>query len=897
MEPSPLLSLKNELLLNAITRGELPTAKRLIDRHGAQVNSENSAGISSLQLAIVNQHSKLAEYLIQKGADIFKRDSRGWTALHDAALVDNIVIAKKLISKGMSPMSTTDRSELVIDVAGSPQMELLLCEEMCKVGEVELAKQYFKYLGLNQVGSSSSAHNSFSKGTRGNLCSPQTLPKNGQLSNTKTPQYTRSANSSSVTSSSGGRCKLPVGSAMTLRFTPNLNHKEHSVSTVASKSTKDESLSSAESVSQYATSKRVEQGHTGEANQIQTTEQLTVTDTSYESNQGNVREGSAIKSLYTHSGFQLEIGLSLLNRDSQVSSLDSEFDTQTVIRSPRVRVHRKAARTHSDPISQDPLKAQFQNPRPGRKVSFSTPPMTKTKLSTTDLPVKTNPNVLMEEQLSPTDFTVPQIALQQLSSIYSRDGSSSDEEIEKAGMRALRKKPRKSSIVSPQRRRSSVELRKSVSFQPEVLLHQSVISGDLKAVSNMLESGIIRDVNTLSPAGLTALHQSAIDGNLDCAKALIRNKANVNCTDCEQWTPLHAAAVTGQAEFVRYLLLSGADANLKNDNGETAYDITKNVQVRKMLLHSMNGKSPDSNDFSDAECFSEEEYSHAESDSDDEVNSTELFGTQKSNPSLKERLGLKHSTALANSQDPPVSPSPDLEAAADSVFVSSNNTTKQSPQNKESRNNTSSYSSYELDNDHNIDRSGYEAHNDDGDGISEDQGICTMDGSSDCSHRSRILSEDEGTTRDVLDSDLVPGSMDYKFQEACLDCAVDALLKLVKHKAEIDVNRVNVNSGVTALHHAVLEENFAFTQHLIKDFDANVHIQDRDGWTPLHAASAVGDLRIAQLLLDNGAKASVLNSSCEFPVDVASDESVEKLLKNAMLGPGVGALFQGILTR
>jgi len=64
---NPLLSLKNELLLNAIVRGDLPTVRRLIDRHGAQINSLNMSGMSGLQLAIVNQHSKLAEYLIQKG--------------------------------------------------------------------------------------------------------------------------------------------------------------------------------------------------------------------------------------------------------------------------------------------------------------------------------------------------------------------------------------------------------------------------------------------------------------------------------------------------------------------------------------------------------------------------------------------------------------------------------------------------------------------------------------------------------------------------------------------------------------------------------------------------------------------------------------------------------------
>ena len=906
MDPSssPLLSLKNELLLNAVVRGDLPTTRRLIDRHGAQVNSENISGMSALQLAIVNQHSKLAEYLIQKGADIYKCDVRGWTALHDAALVDNIVIVKKLISKGMTPMLTTHQSELVIDVAGSTQTELLLCEEMCKLGEVELAKQYYKYLGLNQTGSHSNAHNSFSKGSRGNLCSPQTTAKNGQKTTSKTALYSRSTNSCNIASSNSGQCMLSKGSAMTLKFHPSPSHKEHSVTNSNNPTlmpTEAGTHPGADDID-YTASKPVKQVTTNETVQVQTTPESIATTTSYESNQANclkAREGTAINALYTHSGFQLQIGLSLLSLESQATDLDTEFGSQRVINSPRVKSHRQAIRTQSDPATTNPLKAHFQNPRPGRKVSFSNPPMTGTTLSSVELPVNNSSSTIMEEPVeSPAKLLLSDSAMQQLTEICNREkGVSSDEEMENAGIRALRKKPRKSSIVSPQRRRSSNGRRRSVTFQPELLLHENVLSGDAKAVAEMLESGMIRDVNRISPAGLTALHQSAIDGNLECAKALICNGANVNCIDCELWTPLHAAAVTGQEVFVRYLLLSGADSTMKNDKEETPYDITKNPQVRKMLLHSMNGKSPDSNDFSDTECFSEEEreYSHAESDSDDEVNSAELFGTSKSN--LKERLGLKHSTALANTQDTSISPSPDMETA-DSVFVGDNKTRSltQYKRERDLNDSTSSYSSYELVVKRHEEQSGYQP-NSDGDGISEDQGICTMDGSSDCSHRSRILSEDEGTTRDVLDSDLVPGSLDYKFQEACLDGNVDSVLKLVKHKTEINVNRVNENSGITALHHAVLEENFALAQHLITDFDANVQIQDTDGWTPLHAASAVGDLRIAQLLLDNGAKASVLNSSCEFPVDVASDEAVEKLLKNVMLGPGVGTLFPGILTR
>lgn len=947
---SPLLPLKNELLLSAVVRGELPTARRLLDRHGADVNSENNSKMSTLQLAIVNRHSKLAEYLIQKGVDIHKVDSNGWSALHDAALLDNFVIVRKLISKGLSPMLTTNQGELVIDVAGSHQMERLLCEEMCIKGEVALARQYYRYLGLNLIAKPPGAHNSFSKGNRGNLCSSMTPGKDIPHYGSKEVVCLRTKDTCSVNDNTSGACKLSAsvgrpGEAMMFQFYPNtagssthipsasqppvINcQSPHSSSQEVVYNTADSSGSrdpnknrKAQVISLTSATQALQQPQCFDSDKGEPVikgHHLTTNESAQPNypKSSNQREESVINSLYKHSVFQLQIGLSLLNKDSQSTSLDqdpstepeypSSFDSNNSLTYPLARHHhRKATRTQSDPVSQDPLQVHFQNPRSTRKVSFSSSPMTKSKTTSLGSPESrksstysnSKRSTIMEDcELSATDV------LTQLTKIYEQQNSE-EAEVEDAGMRALRLRPRKSSIASPQRRRSYNSRRRSVSFQPEVLLHESVISGDAKAVSDVLQSGKLEDVNGINPAGLTALHQSAIDGNLDCAKTLVENGAHVNCTDCESWTPLHAAAVTGNIEFVRFLLLSGADSTLKNDDAETAYDIAKDNQVRKMLLHSMNGKSPDSNDFSDVEYSGEEEeeYSHAESDSEDESEASELFGLAKDRkPSLKERLGLKHSSALRNVRDVSVSPSPDLESS-DSVFVNGQKSPELSSKHDQDHNDSMSSCSsiQETELDKAQEKTDLKpTANSDTEKISEDQGFSTMEGStSDCSHRSRIMSEDEGNTRDVLDSELVPGSLDYRFQEACLYCDVDSILKLLKHKKDINVNRVNITSGITALHHSVLEENYALVQHLIADFDASVHIQDTDGWTPLHAASAVGNIRIAQLLLENGAKASILNTSCEFPVDVASDKAMEKLLKNVMLGPGVGTLFQGVLTR
>ena len=572
-----------------------------------------------------------------------------------------------------------------------------------------------------------------------------------------------------------------------------------------------------------------------------------------------------------------------------------------------------------------------------------------------------------------------------------------------------------------------LQRRRSVTFQPEVLLQEIVTDGDAKAVSEILELGVIDDlVNKMSPSGLTALHQSAIDGNLACAKTLVAKGANVNRTDCESWTPLHAAVMNGSVEFVRFLLASGADASLKNESGETPYDMAKSGGIRKMLLNAMSGRSPDADEFSDGEYSGEEEeeYSHAESESesDDEASleggGSALFdarsGGQKT--SLEERLGLTPATAEATSNSSSssssssntgsgggggggkgkggkanssrhnvrgggggsggggggrkeeeeggnsnsVTPSPDLDSVFpgrtsngnkphhhhhhhhnhnhssstnrreheltdstssygslyDSESSGSNNKStrsKETPPEKEEEERipppspSSPSSSSPSSGQHSSKTSNNSINTEsDTDKISE-SGISTMEGSSDgSSHRhyhahhahsnnssvgggnsrgrANTLSSSEDEAVVTVDSDLEPDSLDYEFQEACLHCDVDRVAKLLRFRPEIDVDRVNKATGITALHHSVLEENFALVQHLVRDFEADLHVQDIEGWTPLHAASAVGNIQIAQFLLDRGAKPSGLNLSCEFPVDVAEDEAMEKLLKKAMLG-------------
>lgn len=468
---------------------------------------------------------------------------------------------------------------------------------------------------------------------------------------------------------------------------------------------------------------------------------------------------------------------------------------------------------------------------------------------------------------------------------------------ENAPIELLKMRPRKPSLVDVTRRKSregGEEInRRSVSFQPEVLLQEFVTEGDSAKLKEIIVSGILEDVNKMSPAGLTALHQSALDGNLECAKTLILNGADVNSIDEDGWSPLHAAAASGHAETVRYFLLSGANPSLKNDRGQTPYDVAKRGIIRRMLFRASSGKTPDpsDDDISDEEFSSddeeEEDQSHAGSDSEEEeeinFSDTEIQWTSGGRDESPLHQRDSTDSVFSEIQDPS-----QLAAAL--------------LKDREMSDSTSSYGSmteqdvyrHEVAELEDSETSSVKTLCDEDTGGDTDQGFSTMDASSDCSNRRFLLSDDEGTSRDVLDVELTPGTYDYKFQEAILNCDVEAVVKLVKHKGDIDVNRVNKTSGITALHHGVLEENFALVQHLVCDFKCDINLQDIDGWTPLHAASAVGNIRIAQFLLDNGAKASVLNNNCEFPVDVTDEETMSDLLKKAMLGPSVGKLFKGI---
>ncbi len=846
------LSTMHEMMLECSVTGNGDLAQSLMALDPSALEAKNCNGLSILQIAIVNRHYHFAEYLVKEGVNVHNSDIRGWTALHDAALFNCKELINIFVKYGCDILRKTSLGELPIDVASDEEMEGFLCEKMAEAGHKKLAAKYWDEFGL------------------GVLCSNDNA------------RYWR---------------------------------EESSLCTNNAVVENDEDLDAGLYVAN-------DRGH--ESGFIEKSNSLQEMNFSKEHQESN----------HAHTDKFLDIKSSCNNNYSS-SSARKRYKTKYPLLSPlpECLTDKELIETYGDlnVPENNHLQTLVTSPVPRRKSGSLSISMSREKTNgfprsqsydVIPTPSSFTPRFCSEIIRSNSDFGM-YLTPEQLAKLSNSDPHrASCIDNCKAPIELLKMRPRKPSLVDVTRRKSK-ELehqqlhgsRRSVSFQPEVLLQEVVTEGDTVLAKEIISSGTF-DVNTMSPVGLTALHQCALDGNLELAKSLVLNGADVNSIDADGWTPLHGAAVNGHTEVVRFLLLHGSNPSLKTDEGEIAYDLSKRGSIRKILFRVASGKTldPTEDDVSDGEFSSgddDDDYSRVGTDSDDDDTCL-----SDSDPNLSANWTNKLSVlqeSLRSARSSSVSPCIEKESI-DNVFLD-NSLTDSSilRKDRDLADSTSSYGSMTdqdmFNNRHNCvdddietssvktcsticnEESTYLTDTDKELCLSEDQGISTM--SSDSSHRRTFFSDDEGTSRDVLDNDLESDTLDYKFQEAVLNCDIDCVMKLHKLKSEIDINRVNKTSGISALHHSVLEENYTFVQHLILDFQCDVNLVDDDGWTPLHAASAVGNIRIAQFLLDNGAKASFLSKNCEFPVDVAEDEAMEELLKKAMLGPSVGKVFKG----
>jgi ankyrin repeat protein len=116
-------------------------------------------------------------------------------------------------------------------------------------------------------------------------------------------------------------------------------------------------------------------------------------------------------------------------------------------------------------------------------------------------------------------------------------------------------------------------------------LHAAVKDDDLKAVTELIESGV--DVNSRGPLMMTPLTMGTYVGcRLPIIHALMRAGADVNQGSFMGGTPLSNAIQTGKVEFVRVFLAAGANPNSRSLNVSVlALAIESGqLQIARMLI-------------------------------------------------------------------------------------------------------------------------------------------------------------------------------------------------------------------------------------------------------------------------------------------------------------------------
>lgn len=114
-------------------------------------------------------------------------------------------------------------------------------------------------------------------------------------------------------------------------------------------------------------------------------------------------------------------------------------------------------------------------------------------------------------------------------------------------------------------RELSSEAARAHAYSP---LHLAAYSGNVEAARLLVDQGA--DVNETLPIGVAPLHCAAATGEVEIARLLLKAGADVNGTTSRGLTPLHSAASEGHTEVAELLIAWGADLHARTHSGATA---------------------------------------------------------------------------------------------------------------------------------------------------------------------------------------------------------------------------------------------------------------------------------------------------------------------------------------
>eukprot|EP00117_Sycon_ciliatum_P010515 scpid16540/ scgid1744/ Protein phosphatase 1 regulatory subunit 27; Dysferlin-interacting protein 1; Toonin len=466
--------------------------------------------------------------------------------------------------------------------------------------------------------------------------------------------------------------------------------------------------------------------------------------------------------------------------------------------------------------------------------------------------------------------------------------------------------------------------RRQVKFVPHVVLEDAVQRGDVDEVERLFSSSRIA-VTTMLPSGLLPLHLAVLNRQRGIVQFLIAQGADVNGRDTDDWTPLHAAALEGTVPIANLLLEYHSNPLATTNDGRTPLMLASNANVRLVLQNAsrdiMSKAAKQRRAWQESATLLDEDCDEESDISDDDSEGGSQSGEESDTEEDDETHGspVRRSSSLLVSEDEASDDDDDDDddnndetAASTGGDAADLPTANPTDEEKALAMGLVDFVEGDAESDaaaHQVASIPAQESNDQSVRAGEMVAVAatmapeTAETNIEVAVAAAVVEEPAAPSTAEDTAAAVPGdtaapstaegpksssrsvrfSPNILLRHAILNSNSREVEQLLGDfdSTELGLNLAEI-SGVTAVHQAVLEEATTILLQLLEDGRSDINAKDADGWTPLHAASAIGNLEITRTLLSHGASATVLSDEGKFAIELSENVELEGLLRQAM---------------